>query len=426
MNKHLLERSLKQSLSKIILVLVCILLSPSVCRAGFTEDIIMEADYILSCQYISDPGNDAYGAINNIYGAPTWVVPGENAIAIMGLVTASDILGDNTYRNRAELTADYLIKMQDASDGAWYDQYSYATAVDTAKSLRHTAEIMIALDKLGYRADRYDSMKKAAQFILDCQDTANKLGNDDGLVAGGKQSDGTYHTWRWTSDNAFSYQGLQAAAIWARLNGDDVNALIWEEAAAEILSGINTYLFVPDDHWVRVIDKDGNVVSSEDRSDWISYAPLMLDLPLAGVDIEDIGEWIHTTLQESDGAVVWDDGTYSDRKSPGYSFQASLAWLDTGQTTYANSAVAWAEGSSLWQTTPDGNGITGGWRDWVDGEGNMPNWWDRFIDTSSYYIMVQNGGYDFNPSSAIPEPATIILLSGGILGIGFFKGKKRL
>jgi len=170
--------------------------------AGNADDIIMEADYILSCQFLNNPTNEAYGAINNVYGEPTWVVPGENAIAIMGLEKASRILKNNVYLQRANLTADYLVRTQDSIDGSWLNKINYndTSDNDNGKSLRHTAEVMIAFDKLGYNPDRYESMKKASQFILNCQNQTNKQGNDDGLVGGGKDKDGNYHTWRWTSD----------------------------------------------------------------------------------------------------------------------------------------------------------------------------------------------------------------------------------
>lgn len=339
----------------------------------------------------------------------------------MGLVTASDILSNDIYRNGAELCADYLVKRQDLADGAWYDQYSYATKVNNAQSLRHTAEVMIAFDKLGFNLSRYESMKKAAQFILDCQNVSNKQGNDDGLVAGGKQADGTYHTWRWTSDNAFSYQALMTAANWATLSGEIGYGQTWGDAAARISESIQNNLFASPDHWVRVIDKDGNVVASENRGDWICYSPLMLDLPLGLTDPLAVGQWIHNTLQHSDGSVVWDDTIYPSRQSPGFSFQAMLAWLDTGQTTYANNALFWAENSGLWQRTPDGRGVTGGWIDWREGT-NTAEYWQRFIDTSAYYIMAKDGGYNFNPS-VIPEFPTIGLLVSGLFGLMVFHRK---
>jgi len=388
--------------------------------AGSDDDIRMEGDYILSCQYTDDSSSNAYGAINNIHGAPTWVVPGENAVAIMGLVRASEILGDDLYKQRANLAADYLARVQ-APDGGWYDQYSYANIANQSESLRHTAEVMIAFDKLGYSTARYQTMKDAATFLLSCQNPVNKGGVDDGLVGGGKDSSGNYHTWRWASDNAYAYQALMAAARWAKIYGDDGDVQKYKTAADRIKNGLETVLLASSgDHWVRVIDSNDNIVTGEDRSDWISYAPAMLDVPVEGVDAQRIGDWIHVTLQDANNALVWDDTLYPQRESPGYSFQAMLVWLDTGQNSYAQYALEWAVNSGLWQTTTDGNGIEGGWIDWVE-NGNKAAWWDRFIDTSSYFIMIKSGGYDFSP---VPEPATLFLLSSGLLGLIAIRIKK--
>src|SRR5437763_1744343 len=92
----------------------------------------MEADYIVACQYIKK-GNSASGCINDVYGAPTWVVPRENALAILGLLRAGECLNDSSYADRANQAMTYLIKVQ-AANGGWYDQYQYSTAVDNNQS----------------------------------------------------------------------------------------------------------------------------------------------------------------------------------------------------------------------------------------------------------------------------------------------------
>ncbi len=409
--------------------------------AGDTNDIIMEADYILSCQFL-DSSSEAYGAINNESGDPTWVVPGENAIAIMGLEKASRILEDDKYLQKANLAADYLVRVQDQTDGAWFSKYNYITPYNDGKGLRHTAEVMIAFDKLGYNPERYDSMKKASQFILDCQDQVNKQGEDDGLVGGGKKSNGDYHTWRWSSDNSFAYQALKASAEWAKKHDDNDFAGKLETASQDILDGIQTHLFNGTDHWHRVIDQNDDPLSSEvkdpegnpeNRSDWIGYSPLMLDLPVSQyVDPSLVGDWISNTLKRkdsNDGSLVWDDTLYSSRQSPGYSFQAMLVWLDLNQSFEADLALDWAEEhSGLWQTAYDLNNIKGGWIDWID-NGAMPPVWDRFIDTSAYYIMTHGTdsierGYDFNPE--VPEPSTLILFFLGIVSLFRFNKKNIL
>lgn len=375
----------------------------------------MEADYILSCQFM-DETNPAYGCINNVYGEPTWVVPRENAMAILGLIMAKSILGDDTYFTRTQLAAGYLCKVQDV-DGAWYNQYSYITPGDPnnlnnkeawAKSPTQTAEVMIALYKLGYKKERYLNMRNAARYLMECQ----KNGGNGYLLGGGKDPDGVFRNWRWASDNSYAYQALKAAELWAFLSKDYPFARICSSAARKILYGINNTLRVKDpihpDYgvWYRVVDENNQPIDPW-YHDWINYAPQMLDVPATGVNKTIVGDWIHTKLQKDDGACVWDDSMYINRKSPGYSFQATLCWRDLSQPNYYELALHWALGSGLWQIEPDANGIQGGWIDWVEEGGSTASWWERFIDTSFYAIAAYNGGFNFSiiPYSKInPEP----------------------
>jgi len=245
------------------------------------DDVSLEANYILACQHL-DVGQEAHGAINNIYGYPTWVVPRENAMAILGLIEATGILQDNLYVQRAQLAADYLISVQDGSDGAWYDQYDYETPIVLSKSPTQTAEVMIALAKLGYESDRYQAMKKGAQYLLACQDPINKTGNDDGLICGGKNDQGQYNTSRWASDNAYAFWALRAACDWAILYNDIDSAREFHSAAEDILEGINTYLYVdvsgdPDEGVWRIVVDASDQPINPDFHEWINYAPQMLE-----------------------------------------------------------------------------------------------------------------------------------------------------
>lgn len=369
----------------------------------------MEADYILSCQYL-DPGHPAHGAINNIFGEfPTWIVPRENALAILGLIEAGKILNDANYLSRAQMAADYLVARQNPSDGAWADQYSYDSATTQSKSPTQTAEVMMALDRLGYNSARYAAMKKGAQYLMACQNPANKGGNDDGLLGGGKDENGQHRNWRWASDNAFAYQAMRAAESWAHANGDSAFAVEARTAAERILQGINTVLYVQDPGdpgygvWHRVVDQFDQPVDPN-YHEWINYAPQMLDVPALGAGQALGGDWIHLVLQKSDGAVVFDDADQQNKKSPGFSFQASLSWLDLGQLSYANEAKNWALRSGLWQTTPAPDGSIGGWVDWMEGVDRADSWL-RFIDTSFYAVTTYTGGYDFNILTSLPVSA---------------------
>jgi hypothetical protein len=372
------------------------------------EDIEMEANYILSCQYIN-LGNPGHGAINNISGDPTWVVPRENAMAILGLITASEVLNNSLFFERAQMAADYLISIQDPTDGAWCNQYSFSSVVDSAKSPTQTAEVIIALYNLGYTPARYDAMRQGAQYLMTCQDTANIGGFDHGLLGGGKDASGIYYTWRWASDNAYAYWAIKAAEFWATIENDAEFTAQCAESAENILEGINTYLYNPATSvWHIAIDGDGTSMDNPDLpaphsalASWINYAPQMLDVPAIGVNSPLVGDWIRDTFQQVDGSCIgyaWESGEPKTRKYPGLSFQASLCWYDTGHLTEAENALLWAEESGLWQTSPDGNGITGGWKDWREispVEGLTADWWLRFIDTSFYSIACLNGGYNF-------------------------------
>ncbi len=367
-----------------------------------------EAQYILSCQYIKEPKNPAYGAINNVYGAPTWVVPRENAMAILGLIVASEILNNKSYLERANIAADFLLRIQDSSDGAWYNHYnctdSYIKIEDYAKSPTQTAEVMIAFYKIGYNHSRYNSMKSGAQYLIENQKVKNKGGIDDGLLCGGKDANGQYHSWRWTHDNAYAYWALKAAESWAIIESDLPFASECNDSARKILSGINETLYQKDIKvWHIAIDKNGTPLKNPhlgsclDNANvypsWIQYAPQMLDLPAKGVNEKKVGEWIIKTFNSSCiGCLGYDceNKTLSKREYPGYAFQAALSLFDTGDASYANSAVKWAENSGLWNTTH------GGWIDWNEFEsGNKADDWKRFIDTSFYAIASWNGGYDF-------------------------------
>ncbi|MFC1703994.1 hypothetical protein ACFL1E_04325, partial [Candidatus Omnitrophota bacterium] len=331
------------------------------------EKIRFEADYLVACQFVSDPYHIAYGAINDVYTPdtpPDYVVPRENGMAILGLLKAYEALGDQTYLDRANLVMDYLVRVQE-SDGSWKDEYDYRNPEGglDSKSPTQPAEVMIAMNKLGYRADRYGSMQLAAQFLRDCQTHGYQ-----GLICGGKDAGGSFSTWNWITDNSYAYWAMLAAHNWALEEGDTVFAEQCRQMATEILNGINSYFKHSSEvWWWQVVESDGAQTNIDNIVDWLNYAPQFLDLPANGVGDPALGEWIHQTFQEpsGNGGCLWGD-RYPNEEYPGMSFQAAFCWLDLGQTDYANAAINWAETSSLWQLVPDWHGILGGWVDWLD------------------------------------------------------------
>jgi hypothetical protein len=371
---------------------------------NFKELVETEAGYILNCQF-NQEDNPAYGAINDIQGAPTWVVPRENAMAILGLLMAEDLLENDIYRKKAELAADYLVRIQD-KDGAWFNQYNYIQPGSgnpedkeaLAKSPTQTAEVMIALYRLGYNSSRYQAMKKAALYLVSCQ----KKGGDGYLLGGGKDSEGAYRFWRWASDNSYAYQALKAAEVWALMRKDFSFALFCGNSSRKILKGIDNTLYIKNPYdpdygvWRRLVDDKNQPVDPQNH-DWINYAPQMLRVPCRGGGNPLVGKWIHNKLQKADGACVWDDYANTGRESPGYSFQAVLCWRSLSQPEYYIPALNWALRSGLWQVDGDANSVAGGWIDWEEPEAKLrPDWWNRFIDTSFYSIAAYNGGYDFS------------------------------
>ncbi len=373
------------------------------------EKIKLEADYILSCQYLN-PGDPAHGAINDVYAPdvpPDYVVPRENGMAILGLLKAYEVLGDSLYLQRANLSMDYLVSAQE-DDGSWRDEYDYRTPPGLlSKSPTQPAEVMIAMFMLGYRDARYDSMKAAAQYLLECQ-----IHGYQGLIVGGKDAEGNFYDWNWITDNSYAYWAFLVARSWAMVKGENVFAQQCEQAAIAVLNGINLYFYNNPDWWT-VVDQTGygfyHDFGVNGRISWMNVAPQFLDLPATGVGSVLVGEWIHSNLQQQNGGCIW-GGAFPEQEYPGISFQSSFCWFDLEQNNYADAAVNWTETSSLWQLVPDEHGISGGWVDWINI--NNPNQragsWERYIDTSFYSIASWLGGYDFRILDNLPPILTPI------------------
>ena len=86
-------------------------------RTGsFLDSIRLDGQYIQRGHYLN-PGHRAHGAINNVTGFPTRVVPRENGLAILQLIETSRQFNDPGPLVRAELAADFLVRIQDTDGG---------------------------------------------------------------------------------------------------------------------------------------------------------------------------------------------------------------------------------------------------------------------------------------------------------------------
>ena len=377
----------------VALALVALLLAPAVgvgaaaakTRAATASPALSfvreEAQFILSTQFRS-PGHPAHGAFNDVPGAPTWVVPRENGVAILGLLKAASAVGGKDaprYREAAALAADYLVRVQRA-DGAWADQYDHATPVTLASSPTQTAEVLIALGELSATPARTEAMRRGAEWLLQAQAPANKEGPyaDDGLVNGGTGPDGAWHgRYRFASDNAFAAAALRAA-------GDRTGDPRHHAAASRVLAGIDHHLKDPaSPGWHRRVD--GAHVAPTEPADWLVYAPAFVGVrPTSPA----LAAWVDATFGRAGGAVSWEsrEGPHGMRLSPGYSFQACAVWTDAaGARARCDAGLAWADGSGL-------RDPAGGWIDWVDATtGERAPRWQRFVDTSAYSIAARLG-----------------------------------
>ncbi|MFC1755080.1 right-handed parallel beta-helix repeat-containing protein [Thermoproteota archaeon] len=419
-------------------------------------EIKIEADYILKCQIRNHPlYPQATGAINNVrgynlvYPNPDYIIPGENAMAIMGLIVASQRLNSVMYLNRARLAADYFLSVQN-TDGSWYNKYDYVNGHDLGKYSRHTAEMVMAFHKLGQDVNRYISMKDAANYLV------SRFNSTFNLIDGGLDSQGSPVSQYWLTDNCFAYHAFMAAYDWAKINGEYALALQYADYAGKIISGINTYFLDANTPvWYMRLDSNGQPQENSQYPSWVKYAPQLYDVPVKRVDNLDVGEWIKTSFQQPDGSCIgYEYDTLGNktntRKYPGHAFQSALCWQRIGgaQIDYAQDAIVWAKTSGLWQRTPDTIGVVGGWIDWIEVEPNpgaIPQDWERYIDTSALAIFAFSGGYDFNVAnftlnvpqdfSTIQEAidaswdsCTILVADGTYTGVGNvnldFSGRK--
>jgi hypothetical protein len=397
------------------------------------NNIILEGTHLLNCQ-VKDAaiyGPRALGSINDVpfTDGPTWVVPRENGTAIIGLAEAYMTTGDDRFKAGALLGADYLKNRQEA-DGAWCRQYDekLGTITDKNKTPSEAGSAIAAFFKIHQMGwddsshQYYENARKAAAYIMWCID--NKPGTANGLAGAGKEygyagnndilGDYRWGSWSWVSDNCYAYLGLMYVKSWAASRGETDFANTCGRYAVGVLNGINVCLKNPNNAvWYRVVDGNGNQVAESAKIDALCYYPQKYDLPVPQYGTANVAQWMTDNLQEKNGSVSSGCGAFkwgdagsaqeSDRRSPGFSFEAWLALNDIPGST-AQQARDLAK--NWWEAADNTGGrgalrdsSAGGYIDWYDPDGSPWGYvapsWQRFIDTSANNILVNRGGFDY-------------------------------
>jgi len=295
------------------------------------------------------PGNDY-----------SWIVPSEMAVAGYTLLSLGQVVP-------ARVAGDYLARVQ-LSDGSWADQYHGIDSTHASGSTRYTVQPVMFLAALHARGFGSFStvLRRARSWLI------ARL-NPNGLLTGGDSPD------LWLSDNAY------AVVAWHRLGEFDRR-----DAAVR---AINEH-FLAGDCWHHML-RSSDLSPGQGQFGWVHFAPAMLGLQAFGVRYpHGLAVRMRNSLvvgQGPDAGAVL-DAEGSSKRMPGIGFQASLAWRDLGAGQFAESHRLWAESKSgLWQTTPDVNGISGGWVDWKLADGTTAPIAQRFIDSSAYYLMMVRG-----------------------------------
>lgn len=354
-----------------------LLLLPQILLAVNTVNqmsVSMELSYILKCQN-QRHGQGHTGAINNVYpaGGFSWIVPSEVAVVGYTLLELGQVAA-------AIQAADYLARVQ-LDDGAWANQYDETGPSSAARHTRHTVQPVMFLGALHSRGHRdyLSNLRKAHAWMV------SRFDQSSGLMKGGVGEYGDEGDSFWLSDNAY------LVIAWHRL-GD------FQRRDATVTAINQYFLHKAGSAWHPHLGPDLRPVSAP--FGWIDFAPAMLDLAAFGVVYPaGLAERIQRELQLREGP---DAGAVVERHAapgqgklmPGIGFQASLAWRDLGDlgTAAAASHQEWVEKrSGLWKTQEDEEEVTGGWVDWRDEAGPEAPDWQRFIDTSAYYLMVTKG-----------------------------------
>ena len=405
------------------------------CDASFTEYATNHSDAV--------PSADAYGAINDVriyHSGPDWVRPGESAIAAIGLMAAARQLhtaNKDTARYDAVLPQFFqtwlLLRRQgwdtnakDADFGGmarrvYYDGAGHWQRND-AYSTGTTGIMVVAMWKYAEYLTATGQRPEAAQWLRDAWPIAQAAG--DYLR---RTYDRRYRLVRgsatlqdlWVSDSVFSADALRCLACWAMAVKQTI-AFGYTALANQLLQGIQA---------MQDTGAKKNFFKFRSRAqgykptygawiDQLCFLPYEADaLPASSLFARQISDWwteggegVSMTAQTDTPSgwryygVHWHYYFAARPENaylyPGPSLQlAEMEWKagtalhDPVLMQRARHRFEWVKSaaySNLWLENTSEAGVGGGIADWRDG-GNYTHKaddWQRFVDTSSYFIQV--------------------------------------
>jgi len=404
----------------------------------YGDALATEVNYITQCSwtaanpkswFVPADSLPGYGAINECRignSQADWVEPGASTMGVVGLMVGYNRV---VTEGKSNPTLDYRVKTA-LSGFFWSWVRNQGNQIDVGNTafpvrlyyradgtLDHvdkpsgvvTAQVLIAMrqycrlspngDGANYEAQEYPLAKRMAQYI-----------------------DGNLSTW--TLDKSYGVAAFHGFAIWARNRNDGGTATYFDKRAQALSDELalnqdtgswrNYYSYYDTDAKRGVYCLDDNKVAQMDQT---GFAPYEFNARDRGEDYaRDLAYWWDhgASFGNTTPTVQW--GPYAGgvhqkipelqtKAYPGDSFQLAdaewkIARANGNQNdqykhawehyNFALSPVGSSTGSGCWVNTPDSDGFTGGFIDWVDNNGQRPDPaynWERFVDTSGYMAV---------------------------------------
>lgn len=415
-----MQTSIPRRLKGLFLGLLLPLVTASALRADSYDDTYIETFYITQCSATSanptmnlGSGQAAYGFLNDWRignGRVDFAQPGEAAIGAIGL-----LYGYNRLSTSGRSTATLDAKAKTALSGFFWSwirnganrngvgfpvNITYDAAGNvTYKSggdARVTAELIIAMRKYcllspnGDRANYQSQMYSQAHAMADFANA--NLGS-------------------WTIDRSYAVAAFHGFANWASAVGDSGTATYYHNRANEVSGWIAQAQDLGSWHnYYDYLDGNGRGVYNGGINQ-TGFAPYEFNARWAGEAFaKGLGDWWNHGTAYNGVYLTQQSGTYAGgvhqwtpasgsapNLYPGSALQiADALWKIARATGNYNDfyGAAWWHynfakyGSGCWVNHTGVDGFLGGFIDWINpNTGERPANWQRFVDTSAYFII---------------------------------------